>query len=256
MRYSKIISITIILLLSVNQLIYSQSERKYIRSGNDYYKSAIGDSGQVDTVKMKKAAELYRKAIEKAPLTYEAKYNLANTNFKRKDYVMAEREYKAIQSTIAHDTISAKIYHNLGNSQLMQGKIQESIESYKNALRRNPHDIDTKYNLAFAQSKLNQQQNQQQNQQDNQDQENQENNQNQQNKQQSKQQDVEEKQAQQQEAQEAKENDENNKEDKEKYSKEDAARILEALQNEEQRVQDNLNKQKKSKSRPKSTRDW
>ncbi|HOG20011.1 MAG TPA: hypothetical protein PKW37_06175, partial [Salinivirgaceae bacterium] len=76
MRSSKILNIALILLLSATQVTYSQKERKYIRSGNDYYKSAIGDTGQVDTVKMKKAAEMYRQAIEKAPTSYEAKYNL------------------------------------------------------------------------------------------------------------------------------------------------------------------------------------
>ncbi|NLK15387.1 MAG: tetratricopeptide repeat protein [Bacteroidales bacterium] len=254
MRSSKILNIALILLLSATQVAYSQKERKYIRSGNDYYKSAIGDTGQVDTVKMKKAAEMYRQAIEKAPTSYEAKYNLANTNFKLKAYDMAEREYKAIQNTIAHDTISAKIFHNLGNSQLMQGKIKESIESYKNALRRNPNDIETKYNLALAQSKLNQMQDQQQQQQNDENQDNQDNQQDQQ-QQQGQQQQAEEQQAQEQQMQEAEEK-EDQQDDKEKYSKEDAARILEALQNEEQNVQERLNRQKKSKSRPKSTRDW
>ncbi len=254
MRSSKIINIALILLLSATQVAYSQKERKYIRSGNDYYRSATGDTAQVDTVKMQKAAEQYRKAIEKAPTSYEAKYNLANTNFKLKAYDMAEREYKAIQNAIAHDTISAKIFHNLGNSQLMQGKIKESIESYKNALRRNPNDFETKYNLALAQSKLNQMQDQQQQQQNEENQDNQDNQQDQQ-QQQGQQQQGEEQQAQEQQMQEAEEK-EDQQDDKEKYSKEDAARILEALQNEEQNVQERLNRQKKSKSRPKSNRDW
>lgn len=240
---------------------FGQQERKYIRQGNDLYKSAIDDSGRVDSTKMKEAAELFRKAIEKAPTSYQAKYNLANANFKSKNYEAAEREYKAIQNSISHDTIQAKIYHNLGNAQLIQGKIEESIESYKNALRRNPKDIETKYNLALAQSKLNQMQNQQQNQQQEQNQEqNQDQEQNQQqekenqNQQQEQQQSAEEKQAEEQQGQEQQMQE--GEEEKDKISKEDALRILEALQNDEQKVQDKINKQNKSKSRPKSTRDW
>ena len=45
----------------------------------------------------------------------------------------------------------ARAYHNMGNSELMNQKIDESIETYKKALRQNPTDLDTKYNLAYAQ---------------------------------------------------------------------------------------------------------
>ncbi len=239
------------------QATMGQKERKYIREGNNYYRSAIDDSGRVDSTKMKKAAELYRKAIEKSPTSVEAKFNLANANFKNSDYQAAEREYSAIQRAIVHDTVSAKIYHNRGNSQLMQGKLKESIESYKNALRRNPKDIETKYNLALAQSKLNQMQDQQQNQDQQKEQnENQEQQDQQNQQQQSQQKNVEEKQAQEQQMQEAKEDENKDKDEKEKFSKEDAERILEALQNEEQKVQDKLKQQNKSKSRPKLSRDW
>jgi tetratricopeptide (TPR) repeat protein len=253
---TKIIQYTILfgVLVFSAQTTVAQKERKYIREGNSYYRSAIDDSGRVDSTKMKKAAELYRKAIEKAPTSVEAKFNLANANFKNRDYESAEREFKAIQRAIVHDTVSAKIYHNLGNSQLMQGKLKESIESYKNALRRNPSDIETKYNLALAQSKMNQMQNQPQDQNQQGDDKNEQDQQDKQ--QQGQEQKVEEKQAQEQQMQEAKEDPNKEKDDKEKFSKEDAARILEALQNEEQKVQDKINKQNKSKSRPKSTRDW
>lgn len=248
-----------LILITTSQILFGQKERKYIRTGNEKYMSALGDSGQVDTTKMKNAAELYRKAIEKSPSSYQAKYNLANTHFKLNNYEVAEREYKAIQNSIVHDTIGAKIFHNLGNAQLIQGKIKESIEAYKNALRRNPSDIETKYNLALAQSKLNQMQNQQQQQQQNHDQDQNQDNQDNQEKQQQQnqqQQESQEQQAQQQDMQETNQEQNNDKDDKDKYTKEDAARILEALQNEEQKVQDNLKKQKKTRTRPKATRDW
>lgn len=243
----------------------AQAERRYIRQGNQLYHSAIGDTGQVDTTQMRAAAELYRKAIEKSPASTEAKFNLANSEFRTRDFEACEREYKALANGIAPDTTMAKIYHNLGNSQLMQGKLRESIESYKNALRRNPRDIETKYNLALAQSKLQQQQNQQQQQQQDQDQQqNQDKNneqqqqqqQDQQQQQQDNQQEQQQQQAQEQQAQEQ-QGQEGEPKEGEKISKEDAARILEALQNNEQKLQERLkNEQKqKSQSRQKS-RDW
>merc|ERR1712065_74522 len=65
----------------------------------------------------------------------------------------------------------AEVFHNLGNSFLEAEKYQESIEAYKNALRNNPRDMDSKYNLEYARKKLEEQQ--QQDQQDKEDQQNQ-----------------------------------------------------------------------------------
>ena len=56
---------------------------------------------------------------------------------------------------------SSKVYHNLGNSYLLQNKLDESISSYKSALRNNPKDIETKYNLAYAQAMKKKQEQQQ-----------------------------------------------------------------------------------------------
>ena len=56
----------------------------------------------------------------------------------------------------------AKAYHNMGNSYLFNQKLDEAIEAYKNSLRNNPDDFETKYNLAWAQNKKNQEPPQQQ----------------------------------------------------------------------------------------------
>jgi len=234
-------------------VVQAQPERKYIREGNSFYFKAIDDSNRVDTSMMKKAAENYRRAIEKKPSSMEAKFNLSSAEIKVGNYEAAERELKALQNSILHDTVKAKIFHNLGNSQLLQGKVKESIESYKQALRLNPKDLETKYNLAFAQSLLNKMQNQQ-NQQNQNDQQNQQNQQNQQQSGEKK--NAQQQNAEQQQAEEKPMTEDQKQDDRQKYSKEDAERLLEALQNQEQRVQDNVNKQKKSRSRNKPSRDW
>lgn len=248
----------IVALTTIPIVLFAQPERKYIRQGISYYKQAIDDSNRVDTTVMKKAVESYQKALEYRPTSIEGRFNLANAKLKMGDFQQAEREYRSLQSAIVHDSVKAKIYHNLGNAQLYQGKIKESIEAYKNALRLNPNDLETKYNLAFAQSKLRQmknqqQQNQNQDQNNNDNQQNQQNNQQQQNQQQAQQQRAEEKQAREEPM---KEEQNQPKDDKQKFSKEDAARILEALQNQEQRIQDKLNKERKSRSRQRPSRDW
>ena len=65
----------------------------------------------------------------------------------------------------------AAAYHNTGNALLSDKKIEESINAYKMALKNNPKDNDTRYNLAYAQMMLKkQQQNQDKNKDKNKDQ--------------------------------------------------------------------------------------
>ena len=77
--------------------------------------------------------------------------------------------------------LRASAFHNMGNNFMLQEKYADAVNAYKNALKLNPTDMDTKYNLEYAKKKLQQQQQQQQNQgggQDNQQQQNQENQEN------------------------------------------------------------------------------
>lgn len=47
-------------------------------------------------------------------------------------------------------TAKARAYHNLGNALYQKGQFKESVEAYKNALRQNPNDLETKRNLTNA----------------------------------------------------------------------------------------------------------
>jgi len=245
-----------ILLLSV-AVANAQQERRYIRKGNREYKKAVIDSATVDSVRYQNAEVDYRKALEKDHNNWDASYNLANALYKQKKFEEAARQYQAVAGMENPDKEKiAKAFHNLGNSYLMTNKLQEAVEAYKNSLRNNPKDMETKYNLAWAQNKLKQQQQQQQQNQDknkdnkdNKDknkQDQQKNQQNQDKKEQEKQQ-QQQQQNQQQQQQQQQQN---------KISKEDAMRILEALQNDEQKVQKKLQK-KKAKAKKRTTqKDW
>ncbi len=142
----------------------------------------------------------------------------------------------------------AKVYHNLGNSFLELDSLEESIEAYKNALRNNPKDMETKYNLAYAQQKLKEQQQNQCNKQ-NQDQEKQDEQKDQQQKQ-----DEQQKQDQQKNQQEQKQQQQEQQENK--ISKEDAQRLLEALENDEKEVQKRLKKAKAQAHKITIEKDW
>jgi len=136
---------------------------------------------------------------------------------------------------------SAGLY-NLGNSLLKANKLKESIDAYKGSLRLDPKNPEAKYNLAYAQDLLRQQQQQQkQNQQQQQDNKDQNKDQNKE-----KEQDQNKDQNQQQQQQQ----------DNQAISKEDAERILNALENDEKNVQEKVKLAKAERERVRSAKNW
>jgi Ca-activated chloride channel family protein len=214
--------------------LYAQGERKYIRQGNKEYNDKAFEESEVQ----------YRKALEKDQSSYEGNFNLGDALYKQKKYEDASRKFSDLTGKETDRKELAKVYHNFGNSLLQSGRIEESIGAYKNALRNNPDDFETKYNLAWAMNLLQQQQQQQQQQQNqNQDNKEQEQNKDQQNQEQKDQQ-KQEQQEQQQEQQ------------KDKISREDANRILEALQQDEKQLQEKLKKQMARTQRVAILKEW
>jgi tetratricopeptide (TPR) repeat protein len=159
--------------------------------------------------------------------------------YKQDKYDDASRRFIDLAGRETDHKDLSKIYYNLGNSLLQSGKVAESIEAYKNALRNNPDDIEAKHNLAWA-MRLLQQQQQQQQQNQNQDNKDQQNQQNQQNKDQDKQQQQKQQQDQQMD----------------KISQEDANRLLEALQQDEKQLQEKLKKQMARTQRVAVLKEW
>merc|ERR1711916_287020 len=136
----------------------------------------------------------------------------------------------------------AEVFHNLGNSFLEAKKYQESIEAYKNALRNNPRDMDSKYNLEYARKKLEEQQ--QQDQQDKEDQQNQDQDQQHKQDQKDNDQDQQDKDQQQNKDQNQDQDQKNQKQQQQpkQISKKDAERMLSALKNDEKKTIEKLKK--------------
>lgn len=240
--------ILFILIGSFSVAAFAQNERKYVRRGNKLFMEAVKDTTRLDTTKFRQAEEEYRKALNLRPGNEQWNFNLAGAQYKQMRFEEAERKFEELAEKFDTPEEQARALHNIGNSQLMQQRIDESIESYKEALRRNPNDLDTKYNLAYAQMLKNQRQQQQQNQdqqqkqnQNQQDQQNQDqqNNQNQQQNQdqQNQQQNQDQQQQQQQQQQQT------------KISRQDAEQLLQALQNDERDIQEKVKKEKAAKAR-------
>jgi tetratricopeptide (TPR) repeat protein len=238
--------ILFILIGSFSVAAFAQNERKYVRRGNKLFMEAVKDTTRLDTTKFRQAEEEYRKALNLRPGNEQWNFNLAGAQYKQMRFEEAERKFEELAEKFDTPEEQARALHNIGNSQLMQQRIDESIESYKEALRRNPNDLDTKYNLAYAQMLKNQRQQQQQNQdqqqkqnQNQQDQQNQDqqNNQNQQQNQDQQNEQQNQDQQQQQQQQQT------------KISRQDAEQLLQALQNDERDIQEKVKKEKAAKAR-------
>jgi tetratricopeptide (TPR) repeat protein len=197
-----------------------KAERDYIRKGNRLF----ADSTFVD------AEVNYRKALDVNPKSTVSMYNLANTLLAQNKVEEAMQQYVAASKLEKDKGNLAQIYHNMGVIFHGQKDLQKAIEAYKESLRNNPHDDETRYNLALAQKQLNEQQQQQQEQQQNQEQ------QEQQQKEQEQQQENKEQEQQQNQQQQQQQN-------KEEMSKENAEQLLRSVMQDEKDTQEKLKKQ-------------
>ena len=160
-------------------------ERRLVRKGNRQFGRERYD----------KSIDSYTRALEAAPTSFEAAYDLANAMFRAERYDTAEQTLKGIVADSTRSDIDrSEAVYNLGNTQFAQQKLKEALASYRAAMRLNPDDREAKYNYAYTKHLLQQQEQQQQNDQNkddqNQDQDqNKDNQQNQQNGQDDKQQD-------------------------------------------------------------------
>jgi len=146
--------IFIAFLLFANCGTFAQkTERDYIRKGNRLFNDSSFVQAEVN----------YRKALEKNPNSTEALYNLGNTLSQQRKLKEAMQQYTAASKNEKNKTKLAKIYHNAGVLFYAAKHYQEAVQSYRQSLRNNPSDDETRYNLALAMKMLKDQQKNQQN---------------------------------------------------------------------------------------------
>ncbi|PLX10342.1 MAG: hypothetical protein C0597_16910 [Marinilabiliales bacterium] len=251
MKSFKLIFIFSLVLLTMNA--FAQKERKYIRQGNNEYDNENFENSEIS----------YRKAMDlDEKKTHKPLFNVGDALYKQEKYEEAVDQFNNLSDYELSKEEKAKIYHNLGNSLLKNNKLQESINAYKNALRNNPNDMDTKYNLAYAQKKLEEQQQQQQNQDQDQDQNkdqdknDQEQNKDQQNQDQNKDNQDQNKDQNQDNQDKNKDQQEQQQQQQPEISKEDAERILQALANDEKDTQKKVKEQQAAAAKVKVEKEW
>ena len=218
MLQKKYIGIFSLLFLAVS-VSAQKAERDFIRKGNRFFKDSIYVNAEVN----------YRKALEVNPKSTVSMFNLGNTLAHQNKLKEAMEQYVAATKIEKDKSKLSQIYHNMGVIFHSQKDYAKAVEAYKESLRNNPKDDETRYNLALAQKMLNDQQNQNQNQDKNEQQKEQEKQKQDQN------QDKNQEQQQQPPAKpEKKENE---------MSKENAEQLLNSIMQDEKDVQDKVKKQ-------------
>jgi Ca-activated chloride channel family protein len=140
----------ILLLFIAVSTAFAQKERKFIREGNGYYADGLKDTTKLDTINFGKAEVAYRRALQIKPNDFHWQFNLANSIYKQNKPDQSASEFEKLVDKATDPADKTMVYHNLGNSLLAQKKFDPSIDAYKKALRINPGDAATKYNLAYA----------------------------------------------------------------------------------------------------------
>lgn len=216
---------------------FAQNKKSFLRDGNDLYTDSSYNDAEMQ----------YRKSLEKDQDYFNASFNLADAVYKQERYKESSALFDALIDNAPTENDLAKVYHNLGNSLTQEQKLEEAIEAYKNALRINPNDTETRHNLALSKKQKQEQEQQEEKKEENKEEK----------KDQEKDKEGEDKQEQNKEQEKEDEKKENQPEDKkEEMSKEDAEKMLEAIQQEEKELQEELQKKKVKGKRVKVLKDW
>jgi len=222
-----IITLSIIFAFSLSA--FSQKQvRAEMRKGNKEYKQE----------KFTEAEISYRKALEGNARSADVAYNLGNSLYKQEKFPEALEQYMSSASEEKDKLKAANAWHNVGNIFMAGGDYQKSIEAYKQALRRSPHDDETRYNLALAQKLLEDQEQDDQNQDQNQDKQDQEQQQDQQQQQQDQNQDQQQ-------------------QNQNQMQQQNAEQILDAMMQNERDTQEKVKAQQQQQQRQRKTgKDW
>ena len=229
----KIYIISLLLLGGISVHAQQETDRDYLRSGNKLYNDSLFIKAEVD----------YRKALDINPKSTDAIFNLGNALLMQQKVKEAMEQYESVSKVEKDKSKLAEIYHNMGVILQSAKQYPQCIEAYKESLRNNPKDNETRYNLALAQKMLkDQQQNQQ-----NQDQ--------QQQQQQDQKEDKQEQNQDQQEQDQKNQQQQQQQQNKNEMSKENAQQLLNAVMQDEKNVQEKVKKQLQIQGK-KLDKDW
>ena len=136
---NKIQSILLLFLLTSISAI-AQSDRDYIRRGNRFMRDSIFDKAQIE----------YQKAIEADNTNALAHYNLGNALLYQNKAEDAMKEYEQAAKMETNKVRKAQVYHNMGVLLQSAKQIDKALACYKESLRNDPSQDDTRYNYVLC----------------------------------------------------------------------------------------------------------
>ena len=251
-----LINYVLLIFMSMGSLMSQQNEyESFIKKGNNSFEENTVLSEQN-----------YRKAISVSPEFVKGQYNFSNNLYENEYY--DEALLNQIEaSKYAKTTVDKhQIFHNIGNILMKQEMCKEAVEAYKNALKNNPKDDESRYNLALAKDCAKEDENENESEGEDEDEDKEKDKKKDDNENQKDDKD--------QQGDEEKENEdqkENNKDDKDqqsedknndnkprekKLSPQQIKNILEAMNQEESKVQEKMNAKKLKGVKLKNEKDW
>lgn len=234
---NKLYSIFCLLLIVVSTS--AQVERDFIRRGNRFMRDSLYDKAQIE----------YQKAIEAENTSALAHYNLGNALLMQSKAEDAMKEFEKASKLSKDPQELAHIYHNMGVMLQSAKQIDKALACYKEALRKNPHADDTRYNYLVCLHQLKNNQGQ-----DNQDQQQDENGEDEKKEQEKNQQ--QEKKDKKNDEKEQKNEQDTPKPNPEQMSKENAEQMLQAAMQNEKDTQEKIQQAQQQPQRKHLQKQW
>jgi Ca-activated chloride channel homolog len=225
-RFNKIIIIVCVLfcLPAIAHSAFSLPFRSDLNRGNDLYKKS----------EYSQAGNIYNKILGKKANDQKAKFNLGDSLYKEGKYQESQIVFEDLAKNAGDKNLREKSFYNLGNSFFKQEDYKSAIGAYEKALKIDSKDKDAQFNLDLAKKMLTmpKEQKDKQKEKENQQKKNDEKNKKQQdNKSDNK--DKDKNKEQDKDKQKGKEQDQQQQTKPGQMSKEDALRILKALDDQE-----------------------
>ena len=218
--------------------LFAQADKKEVRRGNSDYKKS----------NYKEAEIHYRKAALQDSTSFAATYDLASTLYQQKDYEGAANTLSKLEEQAKDSQYGDRYYFNKGNVSLQKQDYKTAVEDFRQALLRDPSDMDAKESYIYAKKKLENQQNGgggQNDRNDQQDQDKKDNKDNQQNQDQNQDQNQQDQQNQQNQNQDR----QDQQAGQQQISKSQAQQMLKAIQAQEKETQEKVEKAKAEKAK-------
>ena len=133
-------TITAVCLMLFSLTAFSQTDRDHIRRGNRFMRDSIYDKAQVE----------YQKAIERDNTNPISHYNLGNALLYQNKAEDAMKEYETAARLEKDKMRLAQIYHNMGVVLQSAKQFDKAVACYRNSLRNDPTNNETRYNYALS----------------------------------------------------------------------------------------------------------